>query len=181
MRTSIICISLAFASFGFTTGVKGQVVNKSTLYVASGTTLHVNSDLTNSTGATMHNEGTMVVTGDITNHAVYNGEGIVDIGSSKSDAIIHFSGDTIKFLKISASNTTTLGVDFCVSDSLIFNSGSGHLVLGNHTLELGPRVGIRGGGVNNRIATGDNGEVILLSYDNSSSTNLKNHYLPRIS
>ena len=176
MKRSVLSLTFAFSAFAYLSNA--QVVNKSTLYVAPGTTLHVNADMTNDPGATMQNEGTMVVTGNMTNHATYNGAGTVDVGSAKSDAVFHFSGDTVKYLRISATNTTTLGVNFCVSDSLIFNDGSGHLVLDNHVLELGPRVGLRGEGPNNRIVTGNNGKVLLLSYDNTASTNLKNHYLP---
>lgn len=156
---------------------QAQVVNKSTLYVSSGTVVSINSDLTNDVNATLQNEGTMVVNGSLTNNADYDGAGSVEMGDADTYTTLRMAGDTIQTLILSESQYTELTHDILVTDSIIFNGGD--LLLTGNTLCLADTVGFRNQSATNHIST-NSGKVLLVNFDNADGLTIPLSYSPDV-
>lgn len=159
----MLCLCLALLPIAG----QAQLTNKGDLYVAKGTMITVSENLHNNTGATLHNEGSIVVNGSLYNDAAYNGGGSIEMGDAATSTSLEMQGDTVKILYLSESDHTKLSEDIFVTDSIIFNNGGGDLLLNGTRLCLADTVGFRNHNASHNIITNGVGSVLLVNFDNS--------------
>lgn len=159
----MLCLCLALLPIAG----QAQLTNKGDLYVAEGTMITVSENLHNTAGATLHNEGSIVVNGSLYNDAAYNGGGSIEMGDAATSTNLEMQGDTVKILYLSESDHTKLSEDIFVTDSIIFNNSGGDLLLNGTRLCLADTVGFRNHNASHNIITNGVGSVLLVNFDNS--------------
>ncbi len=168
-KIAILIIPVSFCCFE----MNAQLVNQGILYVGKETTLSVRSDMANNTGGILHNEGTIVVKGDMVNNSTYNGNGAVIMANHSTHTSLKMGGDTIYKLVLSESEYTQLTHDVYVADSIVFTGGD--LLLAGHTLKLPDTIGFKNHSATRHITT-NSGKIVMVNFDNATGIELPISY-----